>query len=173
MTATGPAKRRKEKKKKTHPDVQLGWSVLLEGGGGGGGHLAGVFERLGAVPEEDGARREVDEHQRAAAAEGLHAATHLQQVGLLLLLAADNVQPPSLRLVRLAALATLNRHPSWESFKRGEKKKKKNKEKAQQKKIPPGPGRGGTGKRRGDGKKKKKKKERKWAKIGYGYHRSY
>lgn len=115
----------KREREKTHPDVQLGWSVLLEGGGGGAGHLAGVFERLGAVPEENGARREVDEHQRAAAAEGRHAATHLQQVSLLLHLAADNVQPPSLRLVRLAALAALDRHPSW-AKKHFSKKRSKN-----------------------------------------------
>jgi hypothetical protein len=75
-----------------------------------------MFERLGTMPEENGAGRLVDEHQRSTAAKGLDAATYLQQVGFLFFLAAHNVQSPSLiRLVRFAfnAFPIMNGHSSW------------------------------------------------------------
>lgn len=98
-----------------HLEAHLGRGALSEGGRGGGGRVARVLQRLGAEPHEDGARRPVGEHEAAAAAQRPDAAAHLQQVGLLLPLAAHDEQAPRTVLVvgRLAALPAVHRHAPW------------------------------------------------------------
>ena len=78
-----------------------------------------MLQRLGSVPDEDCARRLVDQQQGSATTQRLDTAPHLQQVGLFFLLAANKVEAPARLVVCFAAFSAVNGHPSWRNKEHG------------------------------------------------------
>ena len=99
----------------THFESKFGRSVILETIGRSQGHLAGVFERFGTVPEVDESGGRVDKDERASASQGTSPPADFQQVSFLHFLASNAVEAPFRRIAAggFATLAAMHGHPSW------------------------------------------------------------